>query len=323
MGTTWALPVKYHLWTKFGTCSIDFQGPMDHRPTTGPLPQPMLSDHEKSFAGDPPQVQVEWRHLDSRKEMIGMTRQDCINLYLVFVVFLAHTNHKSFHSCKWVWECKSRFKGRTKLDTVSSRKEWRRFHRMQKIGPASRFPWVPMSSHEFPWFTDDLSWCPRTLRSPVEPTRKCLLLQQHVHNTKISLLGKLTWLHMASHGLTWLDHPGPFQEISKSKDDVAEAFWKVPTTCFYNFWSYTPIFLACDTNAVVAFQTCAVAAHPYIVPYSSVELQLLVTCLPRPLRQLSQRRSCDATWIGKKRSCQLRSDATPWGWQGMISHWPV
>ena len=65
MGTTWALPVKYHLWTKFGTCSIDFQGPMDHRPTTGPLPQPMLSDHEKSFAGDPPQVQVEWRHLES------------------------------------------------------------------------------------------------------------------------------------------------------------------------------------------------------------------------------------------------------------------
>ena len=89
---------------------------------------------------------------------------------------------------------------------------------------------LPMSSHEFPGFTDDLSWCPRTLRSPVEPTRKCLMLQQHVHNTKISLLGKLTWLHMASHGLTWLDHPGPFQEISKSKDDVAEAFWKASTT---------------------------------------------------------------------------------------------
>ena len=202
MGTTWALPVKYHLWTKFGTCSIDFQGPMDHRPTTGPLPQPMLSDHEKSFAGDPPQVQVEWRHLDSRKEMIGMTRQDCINLYLVFVVFLAHTNHKTFHSCKWVWECKSRFKGRTKLDTVSSRKEWRRFHRMQKIGPASRFPWVPMSSQDslMIFLGARVPFGPQW--NPLGSALCCSNMCTTPRFPSWANWHGFTWLHMAWHGLT-------------------------------------------------------------------------------------------------------------------------
>ena len=93
MGTTCKISSLNQIWDLFHRFPRPHGSPPNHRSfatANAVRPREVFCWGSTSSAG-------RMEHLDSRKEMIGMTRQDCINLYLVF---LAHTNHKTFHSYK-------------------------------------------------------------------------------------------------------------------------------------------------------------------------------------------------------------------------------